>query len=405
MNAAAVPVTALDDVNVVRTAGSPPNDVAVLDARSNTQRFYHPELDVLRFFAFFLVFIHHHFPGVSTQYNPRVGKLVAILVSSVASAGAFGVDIFFALSSYLITELLLREKRQFGRLNIGAFYSRRILRIWPLYFFAIGLGLIPLFNPDHSFTWRYVGAFLLLAGNWSIVAWSWPTHTIIYPLWTVSIEEQFYLLWPPIVRKFSANGLACTAVVMLALASAMRAVMIAIHAGRFSVWCNTLCRLDPIALGILVAVGLRGRIPNFSIGTRLAMLLGGTLPVVLIANFWNLWVPKSLEWLPNLLGFPVVAVCCTLILLAAIGISIKPSTPLVYLGRISYGLYVYHVLGGFITGHFLFRAGVTHFRWLLLERSLALAVTVLLASVSYALLEKPFLNLKKRFELVGSRPV
>jgi len=359
-------------------------------------------LDVLRFFAFLGVFLFHAF---SSAPAARGGPSWIAFANRLNYAGVFGVDLFFVLSAYLITELLLREKRQFGRLNIGAFYSRRILRIWPLYFFAIGLGLIPLFNPDHSFTWRYVGAFLLLAGNWSIVAWSWPTHTIVYPLWTVSIEEQFYLLWPPIVRKFSANGLACTAVVMLALASAMRAVMIAIHAGRFSVWCNTLCRLDPIALGILVAVGLRGRIPNFSIGTRLAMLLGGTLPVVLIANFWNLWVPKSLEWLPNLLGFPVVAVCCTLILLAAIGISIKPPTPLVYLGRISYGLYVYHVLGGFITGHFLFRAGVTHFRWLLLERSLALAVTVLLASVSYALLEKPFLNLKKRFELVGSRPV
>lgn len=364
--------------------------------------FYRPELDVLRFFAFLGVYQVHTYAGAhAAEGGPRW----VAFANRLNYAGSFGVDLFFVLSAYLITELLLREKRQFGKLNVQAFYLRRILRIWPLYFFAIGLGLIPLFNPARAFTWRYVTAFLMLAGNWSIVAWGWPAHTIIRPLWTVSIEEQFYLLWPPIVRKISVNKLAFVAIAMLVLASVMRAVMVAIHAGQFSVFCNTLCRLDPIALGILVAVVLRGRIPNFSIGTRLGMLLGGTLPVVLVANFWNLTSPETLEWVPNLLGFPIIALSCTLILLATLGISVRPHGVLVYLGRISYGLYVYHALAVFITKSFLVRDPITHFRWLVFRASLGLAITVLLASLSYALLEKPFLNLKKRFELVGSRPV
>jgi len=348
------------------------------------------------------VFQFHGYAGSAAVQS---GPSFVILANRINYAGVFGVDLFFVLSAYLITELLLREKRQFGKINVRAFYLRRILRIWPLYFFYIALGLIPLFNPDHSFTWRYVTAFLLLAGNWSVVAWGWPAHTIVDPLWTVSIEEQFYLLWPPIVRKFSANGLAYSAVAMLVFASAMRAAMVATSGSRFSIWCNTLCRLDPIALGILVAVVLRGRLPSFGIAARIAMLLGGTVPVVIIANFWNLPSPESLEWIPNLVGFPVVAVCCALILLAALGIYVRPHGALVYLGRISYGLYVYHGLGGFIAARLIFHRHVTHFRWLVVEQTLALTITILLAAVSYALLEKPFLNLKKRFELVGSRPL
>lgn len=97
-------------------------------------------------------------------------------------AGVFGVDLFFVLSAYLITELLLREKNEWGTLDVRAFYMRRILRIWPLYFFYIGLALIPAFNPNHVFTWRYAAAFLLLAGNSSIIAYGWPMHSIIGPL-------------------------------------------------------------------------------------------------------------------------------------------------------------------------------------------------------------------------------
>src|SRR5438552_17688903 len=100
--------------------------------------FYRPELDVLRFGAFLLVFIHHGFPLTAAEYAGwGVPGVVAALLASGARAGALGVDLFFALSAYLITELLLREQRSHGTFSIRAFYVRRILRIWPLYFFAL----------------------------------------------------------------------------------------------------------------------------------------------------------------------------------------------------------------------------------------------------------------------------
>src|SRR3954463_14084740 len=96
--------------------------------------FYRPELDALRFFAFFAVFVHHTLPHDPTKY---AAQHLPGFLAVVAGAGAFGVDLFFLLSAYLITSLLLRERRQTGKIAVRAFYLRRILRIWPLYFFAL----------------------------------------------------------------------------------------------------------------------------------------------------------------------------------------------------------------------------------------------------------------------------
>jgi peptidoglycan/LPS O-acetylase OafA/YrhL len=313
------------------------------------------------------------------------------------------VDLFFVLSAYLITELLFREKDACGSLDVKGFYMRRILRIWPLYFFYIGLALIPAFNPDHVFTWRHAVAYLLLAGNWSVIAWGWPLHSIIGPLWTVSIEEQFYVLWPPIVRNLSRKRVASAAIVMLIVSSTTRILMVAFHGGMNAVWCNTLSRLDPIAAGILVAAVLRGGIPNFSLGTRFTLLVAGIMPLPLVANYWKIHAPERLEWIPTLVGFPVVAVSCTLIMLAVLGIQLKMPRSLLYLGKISYGLYVYHALANDLSNMVI--PVHTAFIQLALRPVSAMAITVILASISYTVLETPFLKLKKRFAHVDSRPV
>jgi peptidoglycan/LPS O-acetylase OafA/YrhL len=366
--------------------------------------FYRPELDVLRFFAFFAVFLFHFSRPVDMYVQHGVPRLIATAWNSLMTAGVFGVDLFFVLSAYLITELLLREKDVYGRLDVRSFYVRRMLRIWPLYFFYIGLALIPAFNPNHGFTWRYAAAFVLLAGNWSIVAYGWPFHSIIGPLWTVSIEEQFYLLWPPLVRTLSRNRIALAAIGMLVVSNATRVAMVAVHGGTNSVWCNTLARLDPIAAGILVAFALRGSIPNLGLGTRMGLLCCGILPLALVANYWRIHEPDTLEWIPTLMGFPVVAVSCTLIMLAALGLSARLPRSLLYLGKISYGLYVYHALGNVLSNMVVPPMRAT-FLELAMRPALALAITILLAAVSYAVLEKPFLKLKRRFAHIDSRPV
>ncbi len=365
--------------------------------------FYRPELDVLRFFAFLAVFLFHFNRPVEFYVQHGIPRAIALSATSLIEGGVFGVDLFFVLSAYLITELLIREKEACGSLDVKGFYLRRILRIWPLYFFYIGLALIPAFNPSRAFTWRYAAAYLLLAGNWSVVAWGWPLHSIIGPLWTVSIEEQFYLMWPPIVRNLSRDSLASAAIGMLVISNVTRIAMIALHGGMNSVWCNTLGRLDPIAAGILVAAVLHGGIPNFRLPTRIGMLVAGTIPLALVANYWKIHEPELLEWIPTLAGFPVVAMSCTVIMLAVLGVQLRMPRSLLYLGKISYGLYVYHALGNVLSNMLI--PVHTAFLQLALRPVAALAVTMLLASISYAVLETPFLKLKRRFAHIDSRPV
>jgi len=368
-----------------------------------TRPFYRPELDVLRFFAFLGVFLFHFNHPVEFYVQHGIPRMVALPVASLIEGGVFGVDLFFVLSSYLITELLLREKEACGTLDVKGFYLRRILRIWPLYFFYIGLALIPVFNPNHVFTWRHAVAYLLLAGNWSVIAWGWPLHSIIGPLWTVSIEEQFYLTWPPIVRNLSRDSLAAAAVGMLVVSNITRIIMVALHGGQNSVWCNTLGRLDPIAAGILVAALLHGGVPKFKLSTRLGLLVAGILPLPLVANYWKIHEPEHLAWIPTMVGFPVVAAGCTLIMLSALGISLRMPRTLLYLGKISYGLYVYHALANDLSN--LVIPVHNSFLQLALRPIAALAITIALAAVSYAVLETPFLKLKRRFSHIDSRPV
>jgi len=102
-------------------------------------------------------------------------------------------------------------------------------------------------------------------------------------------------------------------------------------------------------------------------------------------------------------GVLLVAAGCALILLAVLGTSVRPPGVLVYLGKISYGLYVYHTLGSFLAEKLDFvRSGLPH---LIAREALAFSITIVLAAASYKFLESPFLRLKKRFELVRSRPV
>jgi peptidoglycan/LPS O-acetylase OafA/YrhL len=356
----------------------------------------------VRFFAFLSVFAYH------TLYSPLehfVGRNVpmwfAELQVSISRAGAYGVDLFFVLSAYLITELLLREKDERGSLDIKAFYLRRILRIWPLYYFFIALAaLVPFLNPSGNFTLRYVLGFLLLAGNWVMIAFG-PPQSAALPLWSVSVEEQFYLLWPPVVARLSRRQIAGAAIGMIALANLARVVVLLLHGGAWSVWTNTLARLDPMAAGILLAIILRGRVPNIGLRTRFVLIGLGVAAIGVTGHFAAPW-GDGLPWFGTLVSYPVVATSATAIVLGTIGIGFR-LRPLEYLGKISYGLYVYHQMCIWITDRYVhLKNGALH---ICVREVVALALTVAVSMVSYNVLEKPFLKLKQKLAYVESRPV
>ena len=367
-------------------------------------RFYAPELDSLRFFAFFGVFIFHAAPR-SMDFYAAAGcpEWLSKLLTSIFGAGAYGVDLFFALSAYLITSLLLRERVATGRVDVCGFYLRRILRIWPLYFcFVAFAGVAARLLPGQNLPAQYVLGYSLLAGNWVYVFYGLPASFAI-PLWTVSIEEQFYLAWPPLMRWASKRTLALIAAGILVIANAWR-VRLALAAAPVEMMeYNTFTRLDPIALGILIAL-LGDRLPKLVRLQRLALLLAGV--VTWVATYW-LCVstnPPRVSTGATALGHLLTAAASAAILLSVLGSThgFLRNRTLIYLGKISYGLYVLHEFAHFCTLRILPAATPIQ---VAAQSALGFMLTVVLAAASYRWLESPFLRWKERFAHVQSRPV
>jgi len=340
-------------------------------------RFHRPELDVLRFGAFFLVFLHHALPHASSDY-----PIWGLALAGLARAGALGVDLFFTLSAYLITELLLREQTAAGRIDIRKFYARRILRIWPLYFFAllVAAPLMSLYDAADRLPAAHLTGFLLLSGNWACVLWGYPASSFSL-LWSVSIEEQFYVSWPWLVRS-NARRLGVVIGSMIVVACATRVWLAIAGTEHPGVWCNTLARLDPIAGGALVAWLLHGRTPVLARTVRAALLgMGGV--VLLAAGAPGEHAGWGAVW-----TYPLAALACVVILYGVLGIRLR-SPALEYLGKISFGLYVFHAAA----------LRIAEFA------PVALLLTVACAAASYRFIETPFLRWKERLARVGSRPI
>ena len=370
----------------------------------HAERFYRPELDVLRFFAFLGVFIFHAAPRTMDFYD-RAGypHWLSSLLIPTFGAGAYGVDLFFALSAYLITSLLLRERAATGVLDLRGFYLRRILRIWPLYLaFVAFAAIFAALVPGQHLPMKYVIGYSLLAGNWIYVFYGLPA-SFATPLWTVSIEEQFYLAWPLALRKASVRAMAIISVGILVVANAWRVWLAVTAAPAERIEYNTFTRLDPIALGILIAL-FGHKLHPFTRLQRVALLCGGVVTWIAVFAFTvtspNL---KYTTW-QMAVGHPFTALASAAVLLAVLGAQhgFFRNRTLLYLGKISYGLYVVHEFAHFCAIR-LVPASTP--RGVFAQSIVGLTLTILLAAASYRWLESPFLRFKERFAHVQSRPV
>jgi peptidoglycan/LPS O-acetylase OafA/YrhL len=291
------------------------------------------------------------------------------------------------------------ELERTGKTRVGAFYVRRVTRIWPVYYFFLALSLIiGHFASVWSVTPPVALAWILMVGNWSLVLHGFGSPLGI--LWSVNIEEQFYLVCPWIVSWFRRRGL-----IMFSLASIGISVAALLWLGSKHIYgdetirFNTLAEIQYFAAGAMLAVFIRSfgwplRLVLFSCGV--ACWVGGTY-------FFDSRMPSPhLAWWTPATEYAIVAVGCVAIFLSFYGANVsRAARPLVYLGKISYGLYVYHML--FVVGMrevFPGRGGLT----LRIGKALlSLGLTIGFASASYQWLETPFLRLKERFTFVKSR--
>jgi peptidoglycan/LPS O-acetylase OafA/YrhL len=379
-----------------------------------SERYYRPELDVLRFFAFLSVYLYHILPSVELANHAGWSRSAAWLAANFKVAGSFGVCLFFVLSSFLITELLLRERRNTGTVHVQAFYARRILRIWPLYFSFLFFGALlgHFVSGWHVETPRLL-AFLALLGNWYVSVFS-QTSNPIAPLWSISIEEQFYLTWPWLAKTGGRNTILTLSILLLPI-SWLTTYLLAhsSHSASHAIWYSSLVQFEFFGLGALTALLLQGRVPHWKISSRLIIVTGAGILWMVAGGFFDVRdSPPPFGPSSYVIGYQLIGLGCILFLLAFLDLPRRwTPRPLIYLGKISYGLYVFHYLcrdlAVRILSHWT-RSGAWNGRLYVVLHGLAVLVialllTIILAASSYRFLEQPFLRLKKRFTFIDSR--
>jgi peptidoglycan/LPS O-acetylase OafA/YrhL len=330
---------------------------------------YIPELDGLRAFAIGAVLLVHCNFGFGLP-----------LLEQWRSWGWLGVDLFFVISGYLITSILLASK---DRPNYYRnFYARRGLRIWPLYYllivfvFVLSPHMGPWFDQHINFAdykWQF---YVFYVQN--LVYNSLGSFCMVIT-WSLCVEEQFYMVWPFVVRLFSRRGLMILLVVVVAAGTPFR--MLLHHLGTSMGFFFTFTRLDPIAIGALVA--LRPRWFKYT----------------WVAAPWAYWLLHKGE-------FEFIYLALALTFGSAVAYTIThenrflASRPMVYIGRISYGMYIWHpiVFSLYwwtplyrVPAHFGYTRGIYH-------TIMQCALSIPMASLSWKYIEKPILKLKRYFE-------
>ncbi|HWL85877.1 MAG TPA: acyltransferase, partial [Polyangiaceae bacterium] len=337
-------------------------------------------LDGLRCLSILPVIWHHSTP------RPLPGIL---------GRGPFGVDLFFSISGFLITTLLLRERGQGKRISLTNFYVRRALRIFPLYYAMLALYalrgwlLLP-DSPERGHFLRSLPFYATYTSNWFVdFAVS---HPVIFGFsWSLAVEEQFYVVWPWVVGR--SRGVLFPAAFMLGAV----ALDLSAERGFLASW------VDPAGLGHRMLTGIATPI---CLGALLACALhvrtGFALFAVALGRRWS--APVLLVALAGLLatdGTPLFALHGVMALLVGAvcvrsdhGLAALLDVPAVRLvGVVSYGMYLFHV------------SAITGIKWLLPDVwreapvifAMATPLTFVCAWVSYRFFEMPFLALKNRY--------
>ena len=362
---------------------------------------YLPGLDTLRFFAAFFVIVSH-----ANQSILKLGIDLPVTLMPIFQKGGDAVDFFFTLSGFLITYLLIQEREATGNISLKKFYLRRVFRIWPPYFIVLALGfafftlVYPAIFKEPFFkfnVWHGLFLFVFFLPNYA--AKNYPVG-LLNPLWSIGVEEQFYLFWAPLMKFFGRNTLRLITifiVVSTLFSFAVNHNWIAIAEN----WKNFFVSLKfhNMAVGSLFAYILfnfqSGYISTFLTHKATQALVIAALAYHYLVGFRFLANPVQDIFMSVLYGLFILNVCS--IPNKLIDLEIKP---LLFLGRISYGLYMYHMLADYFL-RFSYSKFVpcTQFpvATLISYHVLLLALTIGISSFSFFFIEKYFMGLKKRF--------
>ncbi len=318
-------------------------------------------------------------------------------VPSVFEFGTFCVTIFFTLSGFLITYLLLNEKET-GSISVKKFYARRILRIWPLYYSYMALAVLSILLFDRHALPGSIGYYIFFAPNIPMVFDTTLPYLIHY--WSLGVEEQFYIFYPLIVKR--SKHLGRTIGIFSLLIIGVRIFLFAIKPeGEPTLALSFLLfnRFDCIAIGCLGAIAYfqKTKIMNV-IYSKSVQLISWTAIVLFAFGMYTI---------PTAISHQVISIFTIIIIL---NVSTNTATIISlenkffdFFGRISYGMYVIHPLViiylSKIYAKIIFPSDKLKIASLYV---LIPSLTVLSAYLSYELLEKRFIRMKKQYTIVSN---
>ncbi|MDB5251199.1 MAG: acyltransferase [Flaviaesturariibacter sp.] len=393
-----------DDVRVDSSlsafAGKPPEE----QAKAKHKVFF-PNLDGIRFFCFFSVFLMHAFfsdnPAVSADPTYK------FLRHYLFDEAHIGVNFFFVLSGFLITYLLIKEKEITNRIHIGNFYVRRILRIWPLYFFNVAFGFLifpklkAMFGgvPAETADPRYYLAFL---SNFDVLRHGLADSSLLNVLWSVAIEEQFYLVWPLLLFVLPARHYQKLLGTIIVLSFCFRLY----HYGEpMVVHMHTLACISDMAVGGMgAALVLQNQrfhsaireLPRWSIGLLYVALFG----FYLFRKEIFTGVALSIDRLVFSLFF--VGIILEQNFTSRSLFKLGRHAFISNMGKYTYGLYCLHMLPLLVVTTLLAKMGMADRLWKIafIQVPVALVLSLVAAWVSYHAFEKHVLKLKDKFAVI-----
>ena len=353
-----------------------------------------PALDGLRGIAIIMVLLYHcFFP----------------LWKFGASAGWVGVDLFFVLSGFLITGILLDSRK--SKTYFKTFYLRRSLRIFPLYYlFLICFFLISPFFIAPGKLWPYQYYFdhqiwyWFYAPNWLITFDNhWPPvpKPLLDHFWSLAIEEQFYLLWPLLVFVFNRRALILICLVLIFQSIIIRNIFENIGKDYSSSYVFTFARLDAISIGALIAIMLRSEIgKGFLEKHTLKVLLGSFVTLVLLTLFTHTFNLKNEYFIR--IGYTVIglffgAYMVWAMATGSVANTISDNKFFKFFGKYSYGIYIYHwLVSPLLTDQLgkYFSQFTSRSPWLLAS-FITVLIIIVMSVISFHLFEKQFLKLKR----------